>query len=85
MQVEALVRFVGIDDVRCVVPDLHEVEAVIGRMDISRTSELTNAHPGDFCKVGDTLTARCDPAARRGRRGRARTLHCTNSTNWRAG
>ena len=57
-------RFVGMEDVRCVVPDLHEVEAVLRREDISR-SIAPDSQPQDFCKIGDTLTARwvCSCAA----------------------
>jgi hypothetical protein len=54
-RVEAVVRFVGQNEARCVLPELGNLEAILNSGDISTHGPVT---PSDHLKVGQSLNAR---------------------------
>jgi len=54
-RVEALVRFVGQSEARCVLPELGNLEATLNSMDISSHGQVT---PSDHLRVGQSVNAR---------------------------
>ena len=57
-RVEALVKFVGNSEARCVLPELDNLEAILGSTDISSRVEGPVV-PSDHLKVGQVVNARC--------------------------
>ena len=57
-RVEALVKFVGNSEARCVLPELDNLEAILGSTDISSRVQGPVV-PSDHLKVGQVVNARC--------------------------
>ena len=54
-RVEAVVRFVGMNEARCIIPELGNLNADLSALDISTSGPVD---PSDFLKVGQTVAAR---------------------------
>lgn len=54
-RVEAVVRYVGNNEARCMIPEMGGLNATISAADISSQGQVT---PSDFLKVGQTVAAR---------------------------
>ena len=54
-RVEAVVRYVGQNEVKCSLPELGDLEAVLSANDVSSNRVVT---PSDYLKAGQSLNAR---------------------------
>lgn len=56
-RVEALVKYVGQSEARCILPEICEMDAILSAKDISTNSSVI---PGDYLKAGQSVAARYD-------------------------
>lgn len=54
-RVEAVVRYVGQNEVKCSLPELGDLDATISAIDISSAGPVT---PSDYLKAGQSINAR---------------------------